>query len=147
MRIAIINGPNLNLLGTREPEVYGSQTLGEIEDLVRDAASGLNVETRFAQSNIEGEIIDAIHAAHLEWNADAVIINPGGYSHTSIAIRDAIASVPVPVIEVHLSNTQAREEFRRMSIVGSACHGRIEGLGYRGYILALEYLAAVSTTT
>lgn len=139
-RVIIINGPNLNLLGTREPEIYGRDTLEEINESMRKIASELNIELSFHQSDVEGEIIDLLHAAGREF--DAVIINPAGYSHTSVAILDALKSIPVPAVEVHLSNIYKREEFRRKSITGSGVWGVISGFGKLGYHLALRAVHA-----
>jgi 3-dehydroquinate dehydratase-2 len=135
----VLHGPNLNLLGTREPSVYGTATLADIDAslVARGRELGLTVEC--AQSNHEGELIDRLHAARGVHGG--VIINPGGYTHTSVAIHDAIRAIELPVIEVHLSNTSAREEFRRRSITGAACVGRVEGFGRDGYVMALEQLA------
>jgi 3-dehydroquinate dehydratase II len=141
MRIAIINGPNLNLLGVREPDVYGTDTLDDIARKVREDVASLGVELEFFQSNSEGAIIDELHRARYERNVDAVAINPGAYTHYSIAIRDAVAAIAIPVIEVHLSNTHAREEFRKASVIAPVCRGRIEGLGWVGYALAVRALA------
>jgi 3-dehydroquinate dehydratase-2 len=138
--ILLVNGPNLNLLGEREPEVYGSTTLPEIEKLVRDACVGWNVSVKPFQSNHEGELIDFIHQNRKE--ARGIIINPGAYTHTSLALHDALKSVSAPAVEVHISNLHAREEFRRRSVVAPACRGQITGLGVRGYILAAEWLCA-----
>jgi len=140
MNIHIINGPNLNLLGVRQPEIYGHETLGDIEKKMRQIFEQKNVALHFFQSNSEGGIIDALHAARYAHNADAVVINPGAYTHYSIAIRDAVAAIQIPVIEVHLSNIHAREPFREHSVVAAVCRGRIEGLGWNGYRLAVEYL-------
>ncbi|MCC7436876.1 MAG: type II 3-dehydroquinate dehydratase [Armatimonadetes bacterium] len=140
MNIHIINGPNLNLLGVRQPEIYGHETLGDIEKKMRQIFEQKNVALHFFQSNSEGAIIDALHAARYAHNADAVVINPGAYTHYSIAIRDAVAAIQIPVIEVHISNIHAREPFREHSVVAAACRGRIEGLGWNGYRLAVEYL-------
>ncbi|MBZ0270706.1 type II 3-dehydroquinate dehydratase [bacterium] len=137
-RVDIIHGPNLNLLGEREPEIYGRATLAEINDALVAAGKARGVEVRFFQSNHEGALIDHIQEAGRE--ADALIINPGAYTHTSIAIRDAVAALSIPVIEVHLSNTQRRERFRRRSFIADVVTGRIEGLGRAGYDLALEYV-------
>ncbi|HSO77256.1 MAG TPA: type II 3-dehydroquinate dehydratase [Bacteroidales bacterium] len=135
MKIQIINGPNLNLLGTREPEKYGSRSF---EDYLVDLRKKMpQVIFSYSQSNIEGELVDMIQRAGRD--SDAVIINPGGYSHTSVAVADAIASVSTPVIEVHISNLLSREEFRHTSITGRYCRGTIMGLGLDGYRLAAEY--------
>ena len=140
MRITIINGPNLNLLGVREPHVYGTDTLDDIARKVGEAVSGLDVELEYFQSNSEGAIIDELHAARYQRGADAIVINPGAYTHYSIAIRDAVAAIAIPVVEVHLSNTHAREEFRKTSVIAPVCRGRIEGLGWIGYALAVRAL-------
>ena len=134
--LLIINGPNLNLLGTRQPEVYGSDTLSDVEKLCMATASGLAASATCFQSNHEGEIVDAIQAA--KGKHDAIIINPGAYSHTSIAIRDAFASVDLPVWEVHVSNIHAREEFRHHSFVSGIAKGVIAGFGIAGYRYAVE---------
>jgi len=135
MKIQIINGPNLNLLGTREPEKYGTRSF---EDYLEELRKNMpQVNFSYFQSNIEGELVNMIQRAGRE--SDAVIINPGGYSHTSVAVADAIASVTTPVIEVHISNLLSREEFRHTSITGRYCRGSIMGLGLDGYRLAAEY--------
>lgn len=137
-KVLIINGPNINMLGTREPEVYGSQTLEDLQTLVLAEAQTLDLEVEFVQSNHEGEIIDAIQLANENYNY--IILNAGAYSHYSIAIRDAVASISVPVIEVHISNIFAREEFRHQSVLAPVCRGMICGFGISGYVLALHAL-------
>ena len=132
----VIHGPNLNLLGRREPEVYGSQTLGEIDELIRAEAAALDVLVRILQSNHEGALVEAIHSA-IDW-ADAIVINPAAYTHTSVALRDALAGVGVPAIEVHLSNIHAREDFRQRSLTAPACVGVVSGFGAQSYVAALR---------
>ena len=136
MKILVLNGPNLNLLGTREPEVYGTFTLAEIEAAVSALADTLSVEVEFFQSNVEGELINKIQ----EGGIDGIVINPAGYSHTSVAIRDAITAVKLPCIEVHISNIYSREEFRHNSLIAPVCLAQISGLGLDGYTLALQAL-------
>ncbi|WP_372520571.1 type II 3-dehydroquinate dehydratase [Candidatus Ruminimicrobiellum ovillum] len=138
-KILIINGPNLNLLGTREPEIYGKTTLKDIETELKNKAEKLNVEIECFQSNHEGEIVDKICGAKGKF--DAVIINPAAYTHTSVAIRDAFAAVDIPAIEVHISNVYSREEFRHNSLIAPVVIGQIAGLGIQGYLLALEYFS------
>lgn len=138
MKILVVNGPNLNLLGEREPEKYGQRTLAEIEEEMKALARGKAVELLFFQSNTEGEIID-----FLQKNAkgtDYVILNPGAFTHTSIALRDAILGLRLKVVEVHLTNIHGREEFRQKSYISDIALGVITGLGWRGYLLALEYI-------
>lgn len=137
--LLLVNGPNLNLLGTRQPEVYGATTLSEIEAAVTAVAADFGFAVRAVQSNHEGALIDAIHAARGE--CAGIIINPGAYSHTSIAIRDALSSVDLPVVEVHLSNIYAREEFRHHSFVSGVADAVIAGAGPAGYEYAVRYLA------
>ena len=137
--ILVLNGPNLNLLGTREPEVYGVLTLAEIDQRLVEYGRTIGLEVRTYQSNSEGALIDALHDART-W-AVGVAFNPGGYTHTSVALRDAVAAIGIPVIEVHLSNTQAREEFRRRSLIAPVCKGSIIGFGWLSYKLALIALA------
>lgn len=139
MKILVLHGPNLNLLGTREPEIYGSLTLGEIDARLVELGKSLGAEVTCQQSNHEGFLIDALHEARV-W-ADGVIFNPGGYTHTSVALRDAVAAIGIPVVEVHLSNVYAREEFRHHSLLSAVCRGKIAGLGWWSYKLALTYLA------
>lgn len=137
--IFVLNGPNLNLLGTREPRIYGTQTLDDVKSAVAERAKAAGVKIDFRQSNHEGELVDWIQEAMAK--ASAVIINAGGYSHTSIAIRDAISALSVPVIEVHLSNIHAREHFRRQSLISQVARGSIVGLGALGYLVALDAAA------
>lgn len=137
VRIFVLNGPNLNLLGTREPEIYGSDTLDDIAGRLEDQARAAGVEVEFRQSNHEGHLIDWLHEAQAE-GIKAVILNPGGFTHTSVALHDAIKSIVTPVIEVHLSNPHKREEFRHISFVGQAAKGTIAGFGSLSYELALS---------
>lgn len=138
-RILVLNGPNLNLLGTREPEIYGSATLQDVEQLAADTAAGHGWTAECVQSNHEGALIDAIHGAR--GTAAAIVINPGAYSHTSVAIRDALAGVMLPVVEVHISNIHKREEFRHHSYISGVADAVIVGAGITGYKLAFDYLA------
>ena len=141
--IFVLNGPNLNLLGLREPEIYGSDTLDDIAGQLEDRARELGLEIDMRQSNHEGHLIDWLHEA-AAGGARAVILNAGGYTHSSIALRDAIAAIPVPVIEVHLSDPLTREPFRHTNFLADVCKQSITGLGARGYILALDAAAALS---
>ena len=138
--VFVLNGPNLNLLGTREPEIYGSETLDDIAGSLEDRARELGLTVDVRQSNHEGHLIDWLHEANAD-GAKAVILNAGGLTHTSVALHDAIKAVAVPVIEVHLSNPQARESFRRRSLVAAAARGSIAGFGGLGYLLALDAAA------
>lgn len=138
--IFVLNGPNLNLLGLREPEVYGHDTLDDIAGACEDRARELGFDIEFRQSNHEGHLVDWLHEANAD-GAKAVILNPGGYTHTSVALLDAVKAITVPVIEVHLSNPSAREPFRHRSYVGKAARGTIAGFGALGYLLALDAAA------
>jgi 3-dehydroquinate dehydratase-2 len=136
--VLILHGPNLNLLGVREPDTYGRITLAEIDRRMAALGEALGVEVRSFQSNSEGGLIDALHDAR-GW-ASGVVFNPGGYTHTSVALRDAVAASGLPVVEVHLTNVQAREEFRRISLIAPVCLGSILGFGWRSYALGLQAL-------
>lgn len=136
MKLLILNGPNLNLLGKREPGIYGTETLESINAGLISYASVRKIELRFFQSNHEGALIDALHESQ-EW-ANGVVFNPGGYTHTSVAIRDAISAIRVPVVEVHLSNVYARETFRHHSMISAVCKGKISGFGARSYLLGIQ---------
>lgn len=140
MKVLVVNGPNLNLLGTREPGVYGSTTLPEINTRLRDLALELDSEVEFLQSNHEGALIDAIQEA--KGKVDGILINPGAYTHTSVAMRDALASVSIPFVEVHLSNIHSREEFRRKSFFSDIALGTVVGFGPLSYELGLRGLVA-----
>jgi 3-dehydroquinate dehydratase II len=139
MRVLVIHGPNLNLLGERQPEIYGTQTLAEINGLIGARAKELGLESDCVQFSGEGEIVDAIHDARTRY--DAIVINPGAYAHYSYAIADAISSIKIPVIEVHLSNIAAREAHRRTSVTAAVCMGIIGGFGAHSYLLALTAVA------
>ncbi|MDR2163849.1 MAG: type II 3-dehydroquinate dehydratase [Clostridiales Family XIII bacterium] len=134
-KVVVINGPNLNLLGKREPSVYGAATLDELNEWLLRAAPDLGIDLTFFQSNVEGEIVTAIQEAG---SSDGIVLNAGAYTHYSIAIRDAVAAVQAPVVEVHLSNVYSREDFRHVSVIGPVCRGSIVGFGKDSYLLALK---------
>lgn len=140
-RIVIINGPNLDRLGQREPDIYGDQTLTDLENLIIEEAATLGVEVQFYQSNHEGFIIDEINNEYADGEVFGLIINPGALTHTSLALRDALAGCDLPVIEVHISNIYKREEIRQHSMTAEVCQGVITGLGFDSYVAALRYLA------
>ena len=142
MKILFLNGPNLNLLGQREPEVYGRATLADIEAKVRERGTGLGAEIDFRQSNLEGELVAWIQQARGKF--DVIVLNAAAYTHTSIALRDAIVAAGVPTIEIHLSNVHAREEFRHKSLIAPVCRGQICGFGPHSYILGLEAASNVN---
>jgi 3-dehydroquinate dehydratase-2 len=141
MRFLLVNGPNLNTLGSREPEIYGTATLADIERMVAERAAGLGAEVRAIQANGEGELIDWIQREQRD--AAGLIVNAGALTHSSIALRDAIAATDLPAIEVHISNVYRREEFRHTSLLGAVCTGSIVGLGAQGYVLAVDALARI----
>jgi len=142
MKILFLNGPNLNLLGTREPEIYGRTTLADIEVKVRERATKLGAEIGFRQTNLEGELVAWIQESKRKF--DVIVLNAAAYTHTSVALRDAISAVGVPTIEIHLSNVHAREEFRHKSLIAPVCRGQICGFGANSYILALEAAVTVN---
>ena len=142
MKIAIINGPNLNLLGKRETDIYGNMPFEKFLELLRSKYA--NIEINYFQSNVEGELINEIQRIGFDY--DGIILNPAGYTHTSVAIGDAIAAIKVPVVEVHISNVHAREDFRKLSHVSGKAIGSIFGLGLKGYELAIEYLQSIQAT-
>jgi len=144
MKILFLNGPNLNLLGHREPEVYGRTTLAQIEAAVRERAIKLGARIDFRQSNLEGELLGWIHGAKNEF--DVIVLNAAAYTHTSVALRDAISAVGIPTIEIHLSNVHAREEFRHISLIAPVCCGQITGFGAHSYFLALEAAVNINDT-
>lgn len=141
-KVFVLNGPNLNLLGTREPEIYGRDTLDDIAAMLTRRAGEIGLDLDIRQSNHEGHLIDWLHEA-AACGAKAIILNAGGYSHTSVALRDAIAAIPVPVIEVHLSDPLSREPFRHTNLLSDVCKRSVTGLGPRGYIVALDEAAAL----
>lgn len=139
MKVLLLNGPNLNLLGTREPHIYGADTLADVEQRFKEEALSLGAEAEAFQSNHEGALIDRIHAARMD-GTKAIVINPGGLTHTSVALRDALSGVALPVVEVHISNVHRREEFRHHSYISGIADGVIAGLGVQGYGAALRFL-------
>ena len=143
MRILVMHGPNLNLLGIREPDVYGSMTLEQIDAQLVSFGAELGVEVETVQSNHEGELIDALHAAPVRF--DGIVFNPGAFTHYSYALRDAVASIGVPVVEVHLSNVHAREDFRARSVIAPVCAGQVSGLGVRSYELGIRAVMGVTS--
>ena len=144
-KVLVLHGPNLNLLGKREPGIYGRKTLEDINSYLIPAGSELGLEVQCFQSNHEGELIDRLHQA--QDGSDGIIFNPGGYTHTSVALRDAVASISIPVVEVHLSNIHAREEFRHRSLISPVCKGTITGFGWLSYLLALHALVGIFEET
>jgi 3-dehydroquinate dehydratase-2 len=140
MNVLVIHGPNLNLLGTREPATYGTLTLSDVDALIAREAETLGLRVRSVQHNSEGAIVDELHAAR--GNVDAIVINPGAFTHYAYAVRDALAAIDIPAIEVHLTNVQAREPFRAVSVVAAVCRGTIAGFGAQSYCLALRALRA-----
>ena len=139
LRVLVLNGPNLNLLGTRKPEIYGTTTLADIEQMMRQLAEELGIEMDFMQTNHEGVLVEEIHKAKGKYQY--LILNAAAYTHTSVAIRDAIEAVELPAVEVHLSNIHAREEFRHNSLIAPVCAGQICGFGAKSYLLALHFVA------
>jgi 3-dehydroquinate dehydratase II len=139
MKIMVINGPNLNMLGQREPGLYGNKTLSQIEEFLKELGRELDIEVGCFQSNMEGELVDVLQAAGRD--AAGVILNAGAYTHTSVAVRDAVSAIRIPVVEVHLTNPHAREEFRRTSLLADVCAGSIAGFGAESYTLALLWFS------
>ena len=140
MHILVLNGPNLNMLGVRNPEIYGKQTLGDIEAMLRKRLAGTDIKMDFAQSNLEGHLVELIQKARGKY--DYILLNAAAYTHTSIAIRDAIEAAEVPTVEIHLSNVAQREEFRHFSYIAPVCVGTVTGFGVYSYLMALEYVLA-----
>lgn len=140
MKILVLNGPNMNMLGIRQPEIYGRTSYADLVEMIRAEAEKLHVEVDFFQSNHEGALVDAIHQAYFD-QVDGIIINPAAYTHTSVALLDAVKAVGIPTVEVHVSDPDSREEFRHISYIRSACVKTISGHGLPGYIEALRYLA------
>lgn len=144
MRILVLNGPNLNMLGIREPEIYGRATYADLVALIKDHAEKTGVEVSFFQSNHEGALVDAIQDAYGKF--DGIVINPGAYTHTSVALLDAVKAVGIPTVEVHVSDPDAREDFRRISYIRAACAATIKGQGFKGYLEAVDLLAKKSAS-
>ena len=144
MKILILNGPNINMLGMREPDKYGTDTLESIELFLKEEAKKLGVEVEFYQNNIEGELVNKIQEAKNKY--DGIVMNPAAYTHTSVAIRDAIAAVAIPTVEVHMTNIHAREDFRQKSLIAPVCTGQISGFGIESYKLALQGLCEILKT-
>ena len=142
-KLLILNGPNINMTGLREKNIYGTRTFEDLLRMVREEGERLGLELRLYQSNSEGALIDAIQAAYFD-GLEGIVFNPGGYTHTSVALHDAIKSVPIPTVEVHMSNIQARDEFRHRSVTAPACVGQICGFGFEGYLMAMRALAAMN---
>lgn len=138
MKILVINGPNINMLGIREPEIYGKRTYSDLLSMIKDEANSLKVEVEFYQSNHEGDLVDIIQKAY--GNKDGIIINPGAYTHTSVALLDAVKAVDIPTVEVHISNPDERDDFRKVSYIRKACAKTICGKGFDGYLEALRWL-------
>lgn len=145
MKVLFLNGPNLNLLGNRQPEIYGRTTLTDIERMVRERAADLRVEIEFRQTNWEGQLVDWLHEAKGKFQG--IVLNAAAYTHTSVALRDAISSIGLPVVEVHLSNIHAREEFRHRSLIAAVCRGQICGFGANSYILGLEAVVSLNAAS
>lgn len=141
MKLYVINGPNLNMLGIREPGIYGSESYESLCGLIRDHAARLGIEVELCQSNHEGDLVDMIQAAYFD-RADGIVINPGAYTHTSVALLDAVKAVNLPTVEVHISDVSKREDFRQVSYIRSACAATVSGHGLRGYLEAMDLLAA-----
>ena len=141
MKILVINGPNLNMLGIREPDIYGKNTYEDLCNLIGDYAASKGIEVKIYQSNHEGDLVDAIQSAYKKF--DGIVINPAAYTHTSVALLDALKSVGIPAVEVHISDVREREDFRQISYAGKACEKTIMGKGFMGYVEAIEYLAEI----
>ena len=139
MKILVLNGPNMNMLGIREPEIYGRETYDDLVNMVSDHAKKLGIDVSFFQSNHEGELVDTIQKAYFD-KIDGIVFNPAAYTHTSVAIADAVKAVSIPTVEVHVSDVSSRESFRQISYVRSACVKTVRGLGLRGYIAAIDFL-------